>query len=106
MERTKVAILGAGFIANIHMESYARFIPEAEVVAVFSHIEDEVKTFAHTGIPQWYVDLSFLLIADSIALFGAEIQSRKSWKIGITDWDIRSTGRPGSFTVASENKSS
>jgi predicted dehydrogenase len=62
MERTKVAILGAGFIANVHMESYERFVPEAEVVAVFSNCEDEVKAFAlKWGIPQWYTDLDKLL---------------------------------------------
>ncbi len=33
MQRTKVAILGGGFISDIHLESYHRFIPEAEVVA-------------------------------------------------------------------------
>ena len=62
MERTKVAILGAGFIANIHMESYARFVPEAEVVAVFSHHGDNAKAFAEAhGIPAWYDNLDKLL---------------------------------------------
>ena len=62
MERTKVAILGAGFISNIHMESYARFVPEAEVVAVFSHHLDKAKAFAQAhGIPAWYDSLDKLL---------------------------------------------
>ena len=62
MERTKVAILGAGFVANIHVESYMRFIPEAEVVAVYSNMEEEAKAFALAhGIPQWYDDLDKLL---------------------------------------------
>ena len=69
MERTKVAILGAGFIANIHMESYARFVPEAEVVAVLGLNESEAKIFAQIhGIPQWYDNLDRLL-AES----GAEV---------------------------------
>jgi len=69
MERTKVAILGAGFIANIHMESYARFIPEAEVVAVLGINREEAKAFAQAhGIPQWYDNLDSLL-AES----GAEV---------------------------------
>ena len=69
MERTKVAILGAGFVANVHVESYMRFIPEAEVVAVYSNIEEEAKAFAVAhGIPQWYNDLDKLL-AES----GAEV---------------------------------
>jgi len=69
MERTKVAILGAGFVANIHMESYARFVPEAEVVAVLGINEDEAKAFALShGIPQWYANIDTLL-AES----GAEV---------------------------------
>ena len=31
MNKTKVAVLGAGFIANIHLESYTRFVNDAEV---------------------------------------------------------------------------
>ena len=62
MERTKVAILGAGFVANIHVESYMRFIPEAEVVAVYSNIGAEAQAFAQAhGIPQWYDDIDKLL---------------------------------------------
>ena len=34
--KTKVAMLGAGFIADIHLESYHRFVPEAEIVAVYT----------------------------------------------------------------------
>ena len=69
MKRTKVAILGAGFIADIHLESYSRFIPESEVVAVFSNVGEEAKAFAlKHGIPQFYDNLDSLL-AES----GAEI---------------------------------
>lgn len=35
MEKTRVAILGTGFIANIHLESYHRFVQDAEVVAIY-----------------------------------------------------------------------
>ncbi len=35
MEKTKVALFGTGFIANIHMESYVRFVSDAQVVAVY-----------------------------------------------------------------------
>ena len=62
MERTKVAILGAGFVANVHMESYSRFVPEAEVVAVLSHHSDKAGAFAmEHEIPQWYDNLDQLL---------------------------------------------
>ena len=36
MSRTRIALLGTGFIADIHAESYRRFVPEAEIVAVCS----------------------------------------------------------------------
>jgi sugar phosphate isomerase/epimerase len=41
-----------------------------------------------------------LLLADAVVLLGAD--EKKPWKIGITDWDVRATGRLSSFTVAKE----
>jgi myo-inositol 2-dehydrogenase/D-chiro-inositol 1-dehydrogenase len=65
MSRTKVAILGAGFITDIHMESYHRFIPEAEVVAVYARNFDKAKAFAKKyEIAQWFDDID-KLIAES-----------------------------------------
>src|SRR6185436_19623743 len=46
MAKTKVALLGAGFIADIHIESYQRFVPDAEVVAVFSRNNKRAAEFA------------------------------------------------------------
>jgi myo-inositol 2-dehydrogenase/D-chiro-inositol 1-dehydrogenase len=46
MAKTKVALLGAGFIADIHIESYQRFVPDAEVVAVYSRDKNRADTFA------------------------------------------------------------
>jgi len=43
-----------------------------------------------------------LLLADAVSLFGAENQSRASWKIGICDWDLRASGSPTSFAIAKE----
>ena len=58
MSRTKVALIGAGFIADIHAEAYARFVPDAEVVAVYSRSEERAKAFARRhGIPAWLTDL-------------------------------------------------
>jgi sugar phosphate isomerase/epimerase len=48
------------------------------------------------------ITLGSMLLADVAPLFGAEIRSRTSWKIGITDWDLRATGRLSSFGVAKE----
>lgn len=46
MQKIKVAILGAGFISDIHLECYHRFIPEAEVVAVYTRDIEKAKSFA------------------------------------------------------------
>ena len=62
MQRTKVAILGAGFITDIHMESYHRFVPEAEVVAVYARNPEKAKAFAEKHhIPQWYDDIDTII---------------------------------------------
>lgn len=69
MPRTKIAILGAGFITDIHLESYHRFIPEAEVVAVYTRRAEKAKSFAEKhGIPQWYDNMS-----DAINNSGCEV---------------------------------
>lgn len=62
MPKTKVALLGAGFIADIHFESYHRFIPEAEVVAVYARNADKARAFAEKHqIPAWYDDLDAII---------------------------------------------
>jgi myo-inositol 2-dehydrogenase/D-chiro-inositol 1-dehydrogenase len=58
MSRTKVVLIGAGFIADIHAESYHRFVPDAELVGVFSRREDHARAFAQKhGIARWFTDL-------------------------------------------------
>ncbi|MCC6234136.1 MAG: Gfo/Idh/MocA family oxidoreductase [Verrucomicrobiales bacterium] len=58
MTKTKVALLGAGFIADIHLESYQRFVPEAEVVAVYTREAQRAEAFARKHhIGKWYADL-------------------------------------------------
>jgi myo-inositol 2-dehydrogenase/D-chiro-inositol 1-dehydrogenase len=58
MSKTKVALLGAGFIADIHIESYHRFVPEAEVVAVYSRNPQRAREFAEKHhIARWFTDL-------------------------------------------------
>ncbi|MEO6188697.1 MAG: Gfo/Idh/MocA family oxidoreductase [Ginsengibacter sp.] len=62
MQNTKIAILGAGFITDIHMESYHRFVPEADVVAVYARNIDKAKAFAEKhGIPQWYDNMEDII---------------------------------------------
>jgi len=58
MSKTKVLILGSGFITDIHLESYQCFVPDAEVVAVYSRRPERAKEFAEKhGIPQHFSDL-------------------------------------------------
>jgi predicted dehydrogenase len=58
MSKTKVVILGAGFIADIHLESYHRFVPDAEVVGVFTRNGAKAETFARKHhLPRWWSDL-------------------------------------------------
>lgn len=55
MQPVKVAILGAGFISDIHFESYHRFVANAEVVAVYTRDLQKAKAFAEKHhIPQYY----------------------------------------------------
>jgi predicted dehydrogenase len=62
MQQVKVAILGAGFITDIHMESYHRFIPEAEVIAVYARKVEKAKAFAEKyNIPKWSDDLDDII---------------------------------------------
>ena len=62
MSKTKVAVLGCGFIAEIHVASYKRFVHDAEVVAVYSHNPDKAQAFAkEMGIPAAYDDVDALL---------------------------------------------
>src|SRR4051812_34453573 len=54
----KVLLAGSGFIADIHAESYHRFVPDAEVVGVYSRTEGHAGAFAAKhGIPRWYTDV-------------------------------------------------
>ncbi len=69
MSKTKVAILGAGFIADIHIESYHRFVPDAEVVAVYTRKAARARAFARKhGIPRSFTDLE-----KAIAESGADV---------------------------------
>ena len=62
MDKIKVAILGAGFIADIHIESYHRFVANAEVVAVYTRDENKAKAFAEKHqVRQWFSDIDVLI---------------------------------------------
>jgi predicted dehydrogenase len=58
----KIAILGAGFISDIHFESYHRFVPNAEVIAVYARKEEKAKAFAAKNrIPKWFTSLDEII---------------------------------------------
>ena len=62
MSVIKVAVLGTGFISNIHMESFQRFVRGAEVVAVWNPNPEHAKQFAEQHkIAQYYSDIDALL---------------------------------------------
>ena len=52
-------MIGAGFISDIHLESYRRFIPEADIVAVYARDPDKAAAFAQKHqIPVWFNDIA------------------------------------------------
>ncbi len=58
MKKAKLVLIGTGFIAGIHTESLKRFVPQAEIVAVFSNSEANAEAFAKKhGIPRWGVGI-------------------------------------------------
>ncbi len=60
--RTKVAIVGAGFIGEIHLEAYQRFVPDAEVVAVCSRTTAKAEALVRRhGVPASFSDFDHLL---------------------------------------------
>lgn len=62
MQKTKVALLGSGFVSAIHLESYHRFVPGAEVIAVYSRNLENAKAFAQKhGITQWFDDMDSII---------------------------------------------
>jgi predicted dehydrogenase len=65
MARTRVALIGAGFISEIHAESYRRFVPDAELVGVYSRTAEHARAFAgRHGIASWSTDLAGTLARD------------------------------------------
>ncbi len=67
MDRIGVGIIGAGRIANVHAQSIASNIPEAELIAISDPIEKAAQTAAKKyGIPHVYTDYHKILEDPSI----------------------------------------
>jgi len=61
MDRVNVGIIGGGFIANLHLEAFAR-VPNAEVVALASpHAGRGQALAARYGVPRHFTDYHDLL---------------------------------------------
>jgi len=57
MDRVGVALLGCGFVAEIHADCYQRFVPEAHVMVVAGRNEAKTRAFAERfGIPHYVTD--------------------------------------------------
>lgn len=60
-DRTRVAVLGAGFIADIHLESLHRFVPDAEVTAIYSRGAARAEALARKyGVSRWFDSIDAL----------------------------------------------
>src|SRR5271157_5263536 len=68
-ERVKVGIIGSGFEAGIHAESFRILPDEAEVVAVASPTPGNAQRFAQKhGIPRFFSDYRLLLAEPNIEM--------------------------------------
>lgn len=69
-DRTRVAVLGAGFIADIHLESLHRFVPDAEVTAIYSRTAARAEAIAKKyGIPRWFDSIDALFDSANVGTF-------------------------------------
>jgi myo-inositol 2-dehydrogenase/D-chiro-inositol 1-dehydrogenase len=57
MAQVGVALLGSGFIAEIHADCYRRYVGDAKVECLVGRNEQKVKALAERfGIPRWFTD--------------------------------------------------
>jgi predicted dehydrogenase len=67
--KTTVCLLGAGFISEIHLECYRRFVPDAEVVAVYTRDANKARAFAD----KHQISLFFDHLEQAITDSGADV---------------------------------
>ena len=68
VRRIGAGMIGAGFAANIHANSYSR-IPDVEVVAAYSRTAEHAKEFAEDhNLEAWYTDVEEMLKRSDIAM--------------------------------------
>jgi len=67
MSKVGVGIIGSQFVAKIHAEALKE-VPEAELIAVASPTEENVRSFAAKHDVDWFLDYEELMMMDEIDL--------------------------------------
>lgn len=69
MGKVGIALLGTGFIGEVHVRNYARFVPDARVEVVVGRDEAKTRAFAErAGIPRWFTDYRRALEVDEVQI--------------------------------------
>ena len=69
MERIGVALIGCGFIAEIHAECFTGFIPGARIEAVVGRNKERTKAFAEKfDVPRSFTNIEEALALDAIQI--------------------------------------
>ncbi len=67
MDKVGIALLGTGFISEIHARNYARFVRDARIEAVVGRDEGKTRAFAERyAIPRWFTDYRKALELDEV----------------------------------------
>jgi myo-inositol 2-dehydrogenase/D-chiro-inositol 1-dehydrogenase len=67
MDKVGVALIGCGFVAEIHADCYNRFVRDARVAAVVGRSDAKTRTFAERfGIPRRFTDYRDALALDEV----------------------------------------
>jgi len=96
MEKVRIGLIGAGFIAATHAEAI-RLLPDAEAVAVASRSRQSATGFAQKwGIPHAYADYRELLEREDIDGVVVAVPNYLHASVGRSPADDRLLpGKPG-----------
>ncbi|UCH34364.1 MAG: Gfo/Idh/MocA family oxidoreductase [Armatimonadota bacterium] len=69
MDEIGIALIGCGFVAEIHADCYNRSVPGARIAAVVGRNEARTRAFAERfGIPRWFTDFDEALRLDEVRI--------------------------------------
>jgi len=67
MDKVGIALIGCGFVAEIHADCYNRHVPDAHIAAVVGRSEAKTRAFAERfNIPRWFTDYRDALALDEV----------------------------------------